>query len=86
MINCKIKVKNPTGIHARPATELVKLATKFKSSITMSHDGRKADPKSIMSLLSAAFKAGTVIDLCVDGEDEVLASKSICEFFNNLED
>ncbi|MVB09714.1 Phosphocarrier protein HPr [Caprobacter fermentans] len=86
MVNCVITVKNPTGIHARPATELVKLATKFKSTITMSHDGKEADPKSIISLLSSALKAGTVITLRVDGEDEELAAKRICEYINNLED
>lgn len=86
MINYEITVKNPSGIHARPATELVKLATKFTSTITMSHNGKEADPKSILSLLSCAFKAGSVITLCVDGEDEELAAKEISEFINNLED
>lgn len=86
MIHCEITVKNPTGIHARPASELVKLATKFKSTITMSHDGKDADPKSIISLLSATLKAGTVVNLSVEGEDEALAAKSICEFIDNLED
>ena len=51
MVQNTTLVKNKTGLHARPAAQLVALCKKFKSKITISTDGVDCDGKSIFSIL-----------------------------------
>ena len=48
-----IKIKNPTGLHLRPAGNLCKEAMKFKSKITFEYRGNTANAKSVLSVLGA---------------------------------
>ena len=64
---------NPTGLHARPASEFVVEAKKYASSIKIREAGSEAEAvnaKSVLRLLSAAFKMGTKVELIIDGPDE----------------
>lgn len=66
---------NESGLHARPASEFVKCAGKFKSSILI---GRAADhtlvnAKSMVMLLTLALSKGTRIKLQAEGPDEKYA-------------
>ena len=52
MVSGKVTVKNPTGLHLRPAGTLCKQAMQFKSSITFHYgDGNTANAKSVLSVL-----------------------------------
>ena len=54
MVSGKVTVKNPTGLHLRPAGTLCKQAMQFKSSITFHYgDGNTANAKSVLSVLGA---------------------------------
>lgn len=68
------------GIHARPAGILVREAAKFKSSITIQKDGKKADGKRLFSLMSLAAKKGDNILVTIEGEDEEQATKMLQDF------
>ncbi|MDU2665112.1 MAG: HPr family phosphocarrier protein, partial [Clostridium perfringens] len=46
MVTKEVIVKNSTGLHARPATLLVKKASAFKSDISLEYNGKKANVKS----------------------------------------
>ncbi len=70
-------ITNEQGIHARPASELVKLANTFKSEISLTYDGITVDLKSIMGVLSLGVKRGTTVVIRIEGEDEVEALNSI---------
>ena len=70
MVSQKVTVKNPTGLHLRPAGLLCKEAMKFKSLITFSFEGSIANAKSVLSVLGACIKSGDEIELVCDGEDE----------------
>ena len=77
-------IANPNGLHARPATKLVSIASKFDCNITVTYDGITVDLKSIMNVLSLGLKQGSLITIRTDGVDEVEAlriiSKNIIDF------
>ncbi len=66
-------VKNKTGLHARPASEFIGAAGKFKSKITIKRvdEDEDANAKSIVMLLSLGLGQGTEIEITAKGEDEV---------------
>lgn len=79
-------VKNPTGLHARPAAELVAAAKKFKSSVKIRaiSDENKApvNAKSIIMLLSLGAAQGSQVEILADGEDEKEAVDSIIKLID----
>ncbi len=70
MIEKEVIVPNTLGIHARPATQFVKIASKFKSDVRVIKDGIEANGKSIMSLLILTATKGSKIIIRCDGPDE----------------
>jgi len=61
MVEISVVVANPSGLHARPASIFVKAATRFPSTaIKVVKDGREADSKSIIGLLSPGIRQGMV--------------------------
>lgn len=65
-----ITIENPTGLHARPAKYFVKVAKTFKSDIRVLRDGKKANAKSLVSMLTLGVKCGHEIQIVVEGVDE----------------
>ena len=51
MKSIQITIENNVGLHARPATLFVQTAKKHKSNITVSHDGKTVNAKSLLNLL-----------------------------------
>jgi phosphocarrier protein FPr len=72
-----IVIKNPTGLHARPAKEFVNHAKKFKSDIRVHHGAKKANAKSLISMLTLGVEPGSEIRIIVDGVDEVEAMAAL---------
>lgn len=79
----KVILKNETGLHARPASELVKIASKFKSDIYITASDKRVNAKSILAIMSAGIKASTEIEIECDGEDEETAIVELVKAFNN---
>ncbi len=75
MVSRKVTIKNPTGLHLRPAGILCREAMNFKSLITFLYRGNTANAKSVLSVLGACIKSGDEIELVCDGEDEEEALK-----------
>lgn len=74
-------IQDPAGLHARPAGLLVKQAAGFQSSITISGNGKTADAKRLIMLMSLGLKQGTEIICRIEGEDEEAASDGLLKFF-----
>lgn len=70
-------VKNGSGIHARPASMLVKEAGKFSAEISLEFNGKKANAKSIMSVLSLGVGKDSEIIVSANGDDENAALEGI---------
>jgi phosphocarrier protein len=77
MAERKIRILNETGIHARPAAEIVKLTAKFRSEITLSRDGVDVNGKSIMGVMLLAAECGSEIVVRADGEDAEAALEAL---------
>jgi phosphocarrier protein HPr len=65
----KILVVNKLGMHLRAAAELVKVANKFKSHITIEHGIQNVNAKSLMGLMTLAAAKGTELQFTTDGDD-----------------
>lgn len=83
MIKEKVVLQNETGLHARPAGELAKLATTFKCNINLNANGKTTSAKSILGIMSLGIKAKTEIEIECDGEDEQTAMAEILKGFEN---
>ena len=83
MLESKLKIINPLGLHARAAAQLVRLAGKFQSKIILARTDNNvvADAKSILSVLTLAAAKGTQLEINVEGADESEAFQAICEIF-----
>lgn len=79
----KIVLQNETGLHARPAGELAKIASTFKSDINLTANGKTVNAKSILAIMSLGIKSNTEIEIECKGEDEEIAIEKIIEEFNN---
>lgn len=76
MYSKQVTIHNPSGLHARPASEFVAAAAKFKSRITICKDedgAREVNAKSIVMILSQALVTGTTVQITANGEDEMTA-------------
>lgn len=83
MIIEKIKVLNSKGLHARPAAELVKVASKFKSDVYISRNKREVNGKSIMGVMTLAAEMGCELTIKVNGNDEEMAMSALVKLVNN---
>ena len=79
----KVLLKNETGLHARPASELAKLASKFKCEVKLYVNDKTINAKSILAIMSAGIKANTEMEIECEGEDEETAISEIVQAFNN---
>ncbi len=70
MLERDVEVVNANGIHARPAAEIVKLAAKYASHITIARDGLEVNGKSIMGVMMLAAECGSTVRVKADGADE----------------
>lgn len=82
MVEKQFKVIADTGIHARPATLLVQVASKFDSDINLEYNGKKVNLKSIMGVMSLGIGQGADIKISAEGKDEQEAISSLQETFN----
>ena len=69
MAEINVRIVNRNGIHARPAAEIVKLASKFRSDITIMRDDLEVNGKSIMGVMMLAAEFGSTVTLRAKGED-----------------
>jgi phosphotransferase system HPr (HPr) family protein len=83
MLDGSVKVVNPLGLHARAAAQLVRLAGKYRSLITLRRkdSGAFANAKSILSVLALAAPIGTMLLIEVDGSDEHEAFEAVMSLF-----
>lgn len=68
-----VVVQNKLGLHARPASMFVKLATRFECEIFVEKEGEEVNGKSIMGLMMLAAASGTTLTIRAEGVDAVQA-------------
>src|SRR5258705_5367087 len=77
MKQLEITINNETGLHARPAKTLVDLVKQFKSDSVIRHGEKKANAKSLISVLTLGASKGSQLKIEVTGEDEETALTEI---------
>ena len=63
------QIVNPLGMHARPASEMVKVASRFKSAVEIRKDDLAVNGKSILGVMMLAAECGSSLTIKTDGED-----------------
>ncbi|HKO15102.1 MAG TPA: HPr family phosphocarrier protein [Gemmatimonadaceae bacterium] len=64
-----VQIVNRAGLHARPAAEIVKLAARYRSDITVCRDELEVNGKSIMGVMMLAAECGATLQLRAEGPD-----------------
>lgn len=77
MENKSYTVIAESGIHARPASGLVQVASKFTSDIFMEYEGKKVNLKSILGVMSLGVGQGASFAISIAGADEKAALEEI---------
>ncbi|KPJ92210.1 MAG: hypothetical protein AMS18_07830 [Gemmatimonas sp. SG8_17] len=72
-------VVNRLGLHARPAAEFVKVASKYEAEITVSRDTMEVNGKSILGVMTLAAECGSQLLLRAKGEDAEAALDALAE-------
>jgi phosphocarrier protein len=79
MYTAEVTIKNKLGIHARPASVIVKKASEFNAEIFMIKEGVRANLKSIIGVLSLGVKSGDLVIVESTGSDAQAALAAMIE-------
>lgn len=77
MSELKLTIHHGEGLHARPASQLVKTCQQFKSKVSVHYNDRSANGKSLLSILTLGVFQGAEITIRADGEDESQALQAL---------
>jgi phosphocarrier protein len=83
MVSKEFTINNELGMHMRPASLLSQMAAKYQSNITIKHNGKDFNAKSVMLLMTALIKCGSEIEVVCDGPDEEAALAEITAFIDS---
>ena len=86
MQTAELEIRNPSGLHARPAALFVKTAAGFRSRILVENVTRGTTPanaKSILTLLSGGVSRGHVVRISAEGDDEAAAIAALRELVDS---
>ncbi|MEE8252134.1 MAG: HPr family phosphocarrier protein [Gemmatimonadales bacterium] len=83
MIEQQIEIVNSLGLHARPAADFVKLASKFRADVWVSKGELEVNAKSIMGVLTLAAECGATVTVRADGVDAEDAVEALVELVSN---
>lgn len=86
MVSTKYTIYNKVGLHARPASLLVKTANEYASSVHIRTEDMEVDAKSILSVMVLGASRGSVIEIIVDGPDEEEALAAILHTLDSFLD
>jgi phosphocarrier protein HPr len=76
-------IRNKLGLHARAAAKIVQTSSQFQSRICIIKNGREADAKSMLDILTLSCPHGTRIELCAEGKDAAEAVAALAVLFDN---
>lgn len=83
MISKDYLITAPEGLHARPATRLVRLAKEYNSIISLKKADHVVRLNSMLNILTLGAKGGDTLTLLVEGEDELEAYTALDNFFSH---
>ena len=78
-----VGIIKPLGLHARPSAEFVKLASQFRSDVSLSKDDMHVNGKSIMGVMTLAAECGSRLAIRAEGEDAAAAAEALAALVAN---
>lgn len=85
MNSVKVTVTAENGIHARPATELIKVIKESApAKVTLKANGKSTSGTSMISLLTLGLKKGTELEIITEGDNETAVAERIATFVQEL--
>ncbi len=78
-----VTIRNKTGLHMRPAGEMVRIASRFASDISITKDDLNVNGKSIIGVISLAAEPGCSIKIQADGTDAQEAVNALVKMVEN---
>lgn len=86
MFKKDVVVRIENGLHARPASQFIQKASKFKSHIEIQIGDRIFNGKSILALISAGIRYDSKVTITADGEDEKEAVEELTKFIKTCDE
>ena len=83
VVDKSVVIQNELGLHARAATKLVQLASKYPCELTLSKDGHEVNGKSIMGVLMLVASKGTTVTIRAKGDK---AAEAVAAIVKLIED
>ena len=83
VVERSVKIQNELGLHARAATRLVQLASKFPCEVTFGKDGHEVNGKSIMGVLMLVASKGSTVTLRAKGERAAEAITALVQLIDD---
>jgi len=81
MVSFEYTVKDPMGVHARPAGIMVRQIKDVPASVRIACGSRSADAKKLFGIMGMAVKCGETVTVTIDGEDEAAMLERLKAFF-----
>jgi phosphocarrier protein len=81
MLTREVTVRNRAGVHTRPASIIVRTASRFESEFFIQKDGYEINGKSIIGVMTLAAEQGATLELQFDGPDEESAADALETLF-----
>lgn len=86
MHRVEVEIVNPTGLHTRPGNAFVKKAKEYAADIAVVKAERRANAKSLLSLMKVGCSMGDRVVIEASGADEIAAAEGLAAFVATLED
>ncbi|MEF8816410.1 MAG: HPr family phosphocarrier protein [Salinibacter sp.] len=83
MIERTVTIRNRAGLHTRPASMLVKTASRFDAEVYLRRDNYEINGKSVIGVMTLAAEQGATLTLVVDGTDETEAADALEALFED---
>ncbi|ADQ13647.1 HPr family phosphocarrier protein [Halanaerobium hydrogeniformans] len=78
-----VKIKNKTGMHAKPAADFVKKVNKYSSKISVIFEGKEVNAKDVMAVMGLGVAKGNQITIKAEGDNAKTAVEEIIDFVKN---
>jgi phosphotransferase system HPr (HPr) family protein len=82
MISAEVIIENKNGMDSKAAAMLIQKASNYTSEIWFDLDGKKANAKSLLGLLSLCVSKGTKVNLVIEGQDQDKALEELNEYIH----
>ena len=79
----QVNVASSLGLHARLAAQIVHLASRFTSSVSLAFKGRKANARNVLAVMLLAASVGSTIVIEASGPDEAEAIDALSTLIGN---